>query len=61
MKLHSELPWQNSIQREEYDTSRQQSGLKDTQETSKVLHLKHSFLRFWKLDTLESRSEIPGK
>ena len=27
---------------------------------SKVLHLEHSFVWYWNLDTLESRSEIPG-
>jgi hypothetical protein len=31
------------------------------EETIKVLHLKHSFVRCWKLDTTESRSRIPGK
>jgi len=31
------------------------------EETSEVLHLKHSFVRCWNLDTLESRSAILGK
>ena len=30
-------------------------------ETSKVLHLEYSFVGCWKLDTPESRAEIPGK
>jgi hypothetical protein len=36
-------------------------GLKFKEETSKVLHLEHSFVWCWNLDTSESRSEIPGK
>jgi hypothetical protein len=26
-----------------------------------LLHLEHSFARFWNLDKSQSRSEIPGK
>ena len=54
------MPWQNNIQQEEYDTSHQQGGLKFRKETSKVPHLEHSSLWCWNLDSLESRSEIPG-
>jgi hypothetical protein len=61
VKLHSGLPWQNNIQQEENDTSHRQSGLKFRKETSKVPHVEHSSLRCWNLDTLGSRSEIPGK
>ena len=31
------------------------------EETSNVPHLEHSIIWCWNLDTLESRSEIPGK
>ena len=31
------------------------------EETSKVLHLEHSFIRCWNLDISEGRFEIPGK
>ena len=31
------------------------------EETSTVLHLEHSFVWFWNLDTSERRSEIPEK
>jgi hypothetical protein len=31
------------------------------EENSKVLHLEHSFVWYWNLDTLEIKSEIPGK
>jgi len=37
------------------------SEIKCKAENSKVLHFEHSLVRCWKLDTLESRSEIPGK
>jgi hypothetical protein len=61
MKLRSGLPWQNNIQQEEHDTSHQPGGLKFRKETSNMPQLEHSSLRCWNLDTLESRSEIPGK
>ena len=38
----------------------QQIRLKCKEGTSKVLHLEHSFVWWWNLDTLESGSEIPG-
>jgi len=38
-----------------------QSGHKFKEETSKMLHLEFSFVWCRNLDTLESRSEIPGK
>jgi hypothetical protein len=39
----------------------QQMGLGIKKDTSKVLHLEHSFVWCWNLDTSESSSEIPGK
>ena len=36
-------------------------GLKFEEETSKVLHLKHSIVWFWNLDTPKNRSDIRGK
>ena len=38
-------------------TFHQQIGLKYKEETSKVLHLEHSTVWCWNLDTLESRWE----
>lgn len=35
--------------------------LKFKEETIEGLHLKHSFVWCWKLDTSESRSRTPGK
>jgi len=46
--LNPGLPWQ-----------KQQIGLKFKEETSNVLHLEYSFVRYWNLDTLENRSELP--
>jgi hypothetical protein len=43
------------------DSFHQQIELKFEEETSKVLHLEHSFAWCWNVDTPESRSEIPGK
>ena len=37
------------------------NGLKFKEETSEVLHLEYSFEWCWKLDTSESKSEMPGK
>jgi hypothetical protein len=45
----------------EEDSFHQQTSLKFEEETSKVLHLEHSFVWCWNVDTSESRSEIPGK
>ena len=42
-------------------TFHQYSGLKFKEETSEMLHLDHSIVWCWNLDTSESRSEIPGK
>jgi hypothetical protein len=39
----------------------QQIGLTFKEETSKVLHLEHSFVWCWILGTSEIRSEIPVK
>jgi hypothetical protein len=39
----------------------QQIVLEFKEETIEVLHLTHSFAWCWKLDTLQSRSRIPGK
>ena len=47
--------------RESGRTLRQLYGHKFKGKTSKILHLEHSFSLRWKLDTSESRSEIPGK
>jgi hypothetical protein len=41
-------------------TFHQQIGLISKEETSEVLHLKHSFVWCRNVDTSESRSEIPG-
>jgi hypothetical protein len=57
VKLNPELPWKSSIQQEE-DSFHQQTGLKFKEETSKVLHLEHSFLWCSNMDTSESRSEV---
>ena len=43
VKLNPGLPWQSSIQREE-DYFHQQNELKFKKETSKVLHMEHSFV-----------------
>jgi hypothetical protein len=45
----------------EEDSFHQQTGLKFKEETSKVLHLEHSFVWCWNLYTSETGSEIPGK
>ena len=51
---------QSSIQQEE-GTFHQQNGHKFQEETIPVLHLEHSFVWCWKLDTSEDRAEIPSK
>ena len=43
MKLNPGLPWQKQHQQEE-DSFHQQIGLKFKEETSKMLHLEHSFV-----------------
>jgi len=48
VKLNAGLPWKKAFN-------------KKKEETSKLLHLERSFVWCWKLDTSESRSEIPGK
>ena len=55
-KLNPGLPWQSSFQ--QVDSFHQQTGLKFKEETNNVLHLQYSFVWYWNLDTLESRSEI---
>jgi hypothetical protein len=40
---------------------RRKIELKFKEEVSEVLCIEHSFVWCWKLDTSESRSEIPGK
>jgi hypothetical protein len=40
-------------------TFHQPPGLKFKDQTIKVLHLEHSFVWCWKLETFEGRSEIP--
>ena len=52
-------PWQKQIQQE--GSFHQLIGLTFKEETSKVLHLEHSFVWRRNLDNLESRPEIPGK
>jgi hypothetical protein len=50
------LPWQKQHCTDgSFD---QQFGLKCKEETSKVLHLDHSFVWSWNLDSFESRSEL---
>jgi hypothetical protein len=39
----------------------QQTGFKLKEETGKVLHLEHSFVLCCNTNTMESRSEMPGK
>jgi hypothetical protein len=60
VKLNPWLPWQK-----QHTTRRrilyQQIGLRFKEETSAVLHLVHSCVWCWNLDTSESRSEVPGK
>jgi hypothetical protein len=46
---------------QEEDSFRQQTGLKFKEETSKVLHLKHSFVWCWNVDTSENGSEVSWK
>jgi hypothetical protein len=43
VKLNPGLPWQSSIQREE-DYFHRQNKLRFKKETSKVLHMEHSFV-----------------
>ena len=50
--------WQKQHQQEE-GSFHQHNELQFQEETSKVLHLEHSFVWCWNLDTLESESEIP--
>jgi len=59
MKLNPWQPWQN--QQSTIRPFPPATEHKCMEETSNVLHLEHSFVRHWKLNTLESRSEIPGK
>ena len=58
-KLNPGLPWKISVQQEV--SFKQQIEFKFKEETSKFLHMEHSFVRCWELDTAESRSEIAGK
>jgi hypothetical protein len=39
----------------------QQTGLKFKEETSEMLHLEHSFVWCWNVDTSENGSEVSGK
>jgi hypothetical protein len=39
----------------------QQTGLKGKEQTSTVLHLEHSFVWCWNLDTSERSTEMPRK
>jgi hypothetical protein len=54
------LPWQKqrSLGRELFALA---NLVKFEEETSEMLHLEHSVLWCWNLDTLESRSELPWK
>jgi hypothetical protein len=45
----------------EKKTFHQQIGLKFKEESGEVLHLGHSFVWCWNLETSEIRSEMPGK
>jgi hypothetical protein len=60
VKLSHGLPWQKQHTRGR-KFFQQQIGLTFKEETSEVLHLEHSIVWSWKLHTLESGSEIPGK
>jgi len=51
VKLNSGLPCK-------VESLHQQSGLKFKEETREMLHLQHSFVRCWHVDTSQSRSEI---
>ena len=59
VKFNPEVPWQISIEQEE-GFFHQQIGLKLKEGTSKVLHLEHSFVWCWNLDSSKSTSEIAG-
>jgi hypothetical protein len=50
----------SSIQQEE-DSLHQQIRLRAKEETSKVLHLEHSFVSCGNLASSETRAEVPGK
>jgi len=54
------LPWQK-LHSARIRLFYQQIGLQFEEETNKMLHLGHGFVWRWNLDTLGSRSEIPGK
>ena len=58
--LIQEYHVQSSIQQEE-GSFRQGIGLEFKEDATKVLYLELSFVWCWKLDTSESRSEIPTK
>jgi len=58
--LKPRFPWKSSIQLEE-GSFHQQIGLKFKEENTEVLHLEHSFVWSWNLDTSKSRSEVPGQ
>jgi len=54
VKLNPGLP-------EKVESLHQQRGLKFKEETRGMLHLQHSFVRCWHVDTSESRLEISGE
>ena len=60
VKLNPESPLQKQYWKEE-DSFYQKTGLKFKEETSEVLHLEHTIIWCWNLDTSENRSQIVGK
>jgi hypothetical protein len=59
-KLRPGLPWQKQHSTRK-DSLHQQIRLRAKEGISEVLHLEHSFVWSGNLDTLETRSEVPGK
>jgi hypothetical protein len=60
VNLNPDYHGKSSFQQEE-DSFHPQIGLKFKEEASKVLHLEHSFVWCWNVDTSENRSEVSGK
>ena len=59
--MKSRIAMENSSIKLKEDPFDQKIGLAFKEETTELLHLEHSILWCWNLDTSESRSEIPGK
>jgi hypothetical protein len=59
VKSNPGMPWQNCIQQE--DSFYQQIGLKFEEETSKMLHLEHGFVRKVSSQLILKKSNRPRK